>query len=253
MKYKKYPDSFWRTIETTLRERQDSGQDLYAAFDADGTLWDTDLGETFFKYQIQHQLLPNLPTDPWNHYRQWKESGDPRPAYLWLAQINAGVSLKTVQTWAEESVQQFQPLPIFSEQQKLIELLHKNKVHVYVVTASVKWAVEPGALRLGIDHAHVLGVETEVHQGLVTDVACGQMTYREGKIKALLEKTKGQAPFLCSGNTMGDFNLLLGSSHLQICVGAAGPGDELWKTEEQLRQEARQRQWLFHQFEPITD
>ena len=57
-----------------------------AAFDADGTLWDTDLGEGLFQYQIDHKLVA-LPEDPWGHYNWMKANvGNPQ-AYLWLAQI----------------------------------------------------------------------------------------------------------------------------------------------------------------------
>ena len=43
----------------------DSGAHPIAAFDADGTLWDMDMGEHFFQHQISKKLLPDLPADPW--------------------------------------------------------------------------------------------------------------------------------------------------------------------------------------------
>ena len=219
-----------------------------AAFDADGTLWDTDLGENFFKYEIEQKLLSDLPADPWRHYRDWKENGDPRPAYLWLAQVNKGHSLAEIRAWAEKAVKTIEPLPIFDDQKKLIELLKAAGVQIYIVTASVRWAVEPGALRLGLDADSVIGVETAIENGLLTDQAFGHMTYREGKSEALLLKTKGQRPFLSVGNTMGDLHLLKSASRIALAVGAAPRGHELFPTEEALRQEARSHGWLFHQF-----
>ena len=248
MKYNSYSDIIWQKIESTIQEVSRTQSHPVAAFDADGTLWDTDLGENFFKYQIHHKLLASLPEDPWKHYRTWKASGDPRPAYLWLAQINKGVSLSQVQQWAEEAVQELSPLPTFSDQKKLIDILHHHKVEVFVVTASVKWAVEPGALRLNIDHEHVIGVDTRISDGLVTDIQNTTMTYREGKLQALLEKTNGRIPFFCCGNTLGDIGLLKGASHLSLAVGAAKPEDELWTAEESLREEALKQNWLIHKF-----
>ena len=116
------------------------------------------------------------------------------------------------------------------------------------MTASVRWAVEPGALRLGLRHEDVIGVETAVRNGTVTDRAAGHMTYREGKFEALLLKTQGQRPFLSSGNTMGDFQLLQSATKVALAVGAAPEGHELFATEEKLRSEAKAHGWLSHRF-----
>jgi HAD superfamily phosphoserine phosphatase-like hydrolase len=218
-----------------------------AAFDADGTLWDTDLGESFFKWQIANANLPNLPKDPWRHYRAWKESGDPRPAYLWLAQINAGQPLKQVQDWAEQAVKAHEPLPIFEDKRKLIQWLLEQKVRVYIVTASVKWAVEPGALRLGLRYDDVLGIQTKVQDGVITGEQEGVITYREGKAEAIREAS-GHAPFFAAGNTMGDLALLESATQMRLVSGAAPKEHELFEAEEKLRTEGKARGWFIHQF-----
>jgi len=247
MKYKSFPQNFWTQFSKALDQELKINSRPVAAFDADGTLWNADLGEAFFKWQIQNSALPNLPPDPWDYYRQEKEADDPSPAYLWLAQINHGQSLQQVQTWAESAVKAQEPLPIFEDVQRLIEWLHNQKVEVYIVTASVKWAVEPGARRLGVDADHVLGVSTRIQDGMVQHQQDGLITYREGKAQALQQKT-GRKAFLCCGNTMGDFALLESASQLRLAVGAAPTGHELFDTEERLRQEAQRRGWLSHQF-----
>jgi phosphoserine phosphatase len=248
VKYKKWSDEIWRQLEKALEDELTVNPRPVAAFDADGTLWDTDLGESFFRYQIKNCNLPNLPADPWRHYRDWKEAGDPRPAYLWLAQINAGQKISQVQAWAQASVDSFNPLPVFLEQKRWIELLLKNKVDVYIVTASVKWAVDPGSIHLGLRPQDVLGVQAKVVDGLVHTEQHGPMTYREGKPEALLAATGGRKPFFCSGNTMGDYALLQSATRVAFAVGAANPGQELWKTEEDLRQKAKEHGWLAHHF-----
>lgn len=251
MKYKKFSDEIWKKIEAELDfELKQSAKPPIAAFDADGTLWDTDLGEIFFKYQIAQNLLPifkTLPKEPWKYYRDWKESGDPRPAYLWLAQINSGFSIQEMQGWAENAVLEKSPLPIFDDQRKLIELFLSKGVEVYVVTASVGWSVEPGAKRLGIPIENVIGVRTKVENGIITTEQEGPITYREGKVDGLLVKTNGRKPFFASGNTTGDTSLLT-SARVSLAVGAAKPGDELFKTEDALRSEARSKGWMIHQF-----
>jgi len=247
MKYKNFPQEFRNKISQGLDQELKNHSRAIAAFDADGTLWDIDMGESFFKWQINNCDLSDLPADPWKHYRDWKASGDPRPAYLWLAQINSGISLAQVREWAEQAVQSLEPLPIFEDQKKLIEWLLQNKVEVFVVTASVKWAVEPGAKRLGLDFEHVLGVATETKNHLVTKSQDGLITYKEGKAEALLQKTK-QKPFLACGNTTGDLALLQSASQIAMAVGAAPQGHELFATEEKLRQKAIKQGWMIHQF-----
>ena len=248
MKYKNWSDEIWSKLSTALDEELRVNPKPVAAFDADGTLWDTDLGETFFKYQIANSKLPDLPADPWRHYRDWKESGDPRPAYLWLAQINAGQKLGQVKTWARESVAQFSPLPIFMEQKKWISIMLSRGVDVYIVTASIKWAVEPGAARLGLPENQVIGIQTKITDGVVTAEQEGPISYREGKVEALLAATGGRKPFFCSGNTMGDYSLLKAATRVGFAVGAAPEGHELWETENELRTKASEHSWLSHRF-----
>jgi phosphoserine phosphatase len=249
MKYKSFPQEFWQNLETSIaKEIKVNGPNPVAAFDADGTLWDTDLGESFFKWQIKNSRLPNLPPDPWSHYREMKANKDPRPAYMWLAQINQGQTLKQIRGWAEQSLKDSDPLPLFSEQKKLIQWLDSRGVAVYIITASVKWAVEPGAKRLMIETDHVLGVATAVERHVITDKPLSPITYREGKLAALLERTNGRKPFFASGNTMGDFALLEGATQMRLAVGATKPGHELFDTEESLRAEAKKANWFIHQF-----
>src|SRR5437588_7513896 len=95
-----------------LRRLRPTGRAV-AAFDADGTLWDADLGEALFHYQIKHKLVP-LPADAWNHYEEMKEKVSRRAAYLWLAQINKGVPIATVNEWARTAVAEMGPIPIFA-------------------------------------------------------------------------------------------------------------------------------------------
>ncbi len=248
MNYKVFPEEYWQQLEATIVEIKKTGGDLIAAFDADGTLWDTDLGENFFNYQIESQSI-ELPSDPWNHYLDLKKvNNDPRPAYLWLAQINKNQNLDQIRQWADEAYNQIEPNPIFSEQKKLIDLLQSHNVKIYVVTASIKWAVEPGARALGLKNEQVIGVETMIENNIITDRPVYPVTYREGKIEALLKVTGNKRPFLCAGNTIGDFELLKSATHLRMAVSAASRDDRLFKSEAELLEKAKQLNWWSHRF-----
>lgn len=247
MKYKSYPETFWTQLNQTLTELKKEQVPLVAAFDADGTLWDTDLGENLFHYTIDNRLV-ELPPEPWEHYQELKKkNSDPRDAYLWLAQIYKGQTLEQVRKWANEALKSLVPFPIFEEQKKLIQVLLKNNVKIKIITASITWAVEPGAQMLGLDDSAVIGVETLVTNGVVTDQKNGVITYRAGKVEGY--KTKHpEIPFLASGNSEGDVELLEFASHLRLAVSAANREDRLYKTEYQLQQIARSKNWFNHRF-----
>lgn len=247
MKYKDYSPDIWKRIHTTLEEVLKVDSHPVAAFDADGTLWDTDLGENFFRYQIDRKLV-KLPPNPWEHYESMKAE-NPQKAYLWLAQICQGKTLAQVHAWAKEALKNLHPIPVFSEQKKLIDLFLSKGVQIYIITASVKWSVEPGAEMLGLSYDNVIGVETFVRNTLITDGQKGIITYKQGKVDALLEKTGGKKPFFASGNTMGDFQLLQIATDLRLAVSAATQDDKkLYKTELELNEHADKNAWLSHRF-----
>lgn len=248
MNYKSFPAEYWSEIETAIQKLKEQNQPLIAAFDADGTLWDTDLGENFFQYQIDNKLVP-LPADPWQHYLDMKkENGDPRNAYAWLAQINDGVDLAQVRAWSQSAFDSILPKPVFSEQKKLIDLLLRHSVQIYIVTASIRWAVEPGARALGLTDDNVIGIETLIQNGKITRDKVHPITYRAGKAEALLARTGGQAPFLASGNTIGDFELLQAATHIRLAVSAAARDDKLFKSENELFLKAHENNWWRHRF-----
>ncbi len=249
MNYKAFPESHWIKIKQTLADLKKQGHGpLYAAFDADGTLWDTDLGENFFQYEIDQKCVP-LPKNAWEHYQELKKKdNDPRDAYVWLAQINKSCELPVVRGWSQQAFNKIQPMPIFSEQKKLIELLLENHVQVFVVTASISWAVEPGVAALGLKPENVIGVETVVSENKITDLPILPITYKQGKAEALLKRTKGIRPFLACGNTTGDTDLLISATHIQLAVSAASRDDKLFQTESELFKLAEKNNWLTHRF-----
>jgi len=244
-----FSPEIWKAIENTVLKLKQQGVPLIAAFDADGTLWNADLGEAFFKFQIDNKLVP-LPPDPWNFYLNLKKkNNDPREAYLWLAQINKGIPFRTLKSWTRASVESASPIPIFVAQKKLIALLQKWDVEIYIITASIKWAVEAGMSLFGLKDENVIGVETIVDsQGIVTHQQKGEITYLEGKVSALLNKTNGHKPFLAVGNTMGDYPLIAASSELHLGVSAATKDHKLYKTEMELLDRCRQNGWMSHNF-----
>src|SRR6185295_2417671 len=105
----------WKTLKKAIEAARARQARPIAAFDADGTLWNTDLGEALFDYQVRKRLVPGLPPDPWAHYEHLKADVSHEVAYLWLAQINEGQPLEQVRQWAREAVAAMAPVPVFRE------------------------------------------------------------------------------------------------------------------------------------------
>jgi phosphoserine phosphatase len=243
-----FSPELWSQLESVLRGAARGGGKLVAAFDADGTLWDADAGETFFDWQIRNCDLPAFRgVDPWKRYHDLKNP-DPRVAYVWLAQISAGRPLSEVRAWAAECFRSVGPWPVFESQRKLITLLRELKFDVYVVTASIKWAVEPVAALLGIDFDHVIGVETEVHNGIVTDIVKPPITWRDGKAEGLLARTGGVRPVLAAGNTVGDIALLQSATHVRLALSTQASAGGLYDEESKLADHASKEKWHIHPF-----
>ncbi len=220
----------------------------YAAFDADGTLWDSDLGEQFFQYQIDHCDLDSLKNmDPW-HYYETTKAVDPIKAYLWLAQISAGQPITLVKEWAKKAVEKG-GARVFESQKNLIAWLQQQGIEVLIVTASIQWAVEPGSHLVNIPSSHVLGIRTKIDsKGIVTTEQEGSITWREGKATALLERTKGVAPLFCSGNTYGDIALLQTSQAERLCIQTQTQKNSLFEEENKLLVHAQNANWKVHHF-----
>ncbi len=236
-----------RELETAVRETK--GHRI-ATFDADGTLWDADAGETFFDWQIRNCALPAFKgLDPWQKYRDLKNP-DPRVGYVWLAQISKGASLNEVRSWAATCFREHQPWPVFDSQRLLIEKLRSLDFEIFVVTASIKWAVEPVAALVGIDFDHVIGIETEVVNGIVTDIVKPPITWRDGKAVGLLARTGGVRPILAAGNTYGDIALLELATHVRLALSTQESAGGLFDEETKLVEHAVRETWNVHPFRP---
>lgn len=234
--------------QNVLQAKAQQNGPLYAAFDADGTLWDSDMGEQFFQFQIDHCNLASLQgIDPWEHYETLKKR-DHVEAYLWLAQINEGHSLKQVRQWAKQTVEE-KGARVFESQKNLISWLHSQDIEVFIVTASIQWAVEPAGALAGVPFDHVLGIQTGVDEsGNVTAKQQGPITWRDGKAKALLDRTNGVAPIFCAGNTYGDIALLETSVGDRLCIQTQLEPNGLFEEERRLREHAVKNGWKIHNF-----
>ncbi len=247
-----FTTEFKKSLFTKIDQALAEGAAPIAVFDADGTLWDTDIGENFFDYEIENCNLDALKSvdDPWAYYSANKIP-DPRVGYAWLAQINKGYPLNQVRAWAKQAVNSIHPVPVLDSMKELIEFLKSRKVEVFIVTASVKWAVEPAASLVGIDFDHVLGITTKVLDTHVTDTVEYPITWRDGKAEALLKRTNNVRPMLAAGNTYGDIALIKTATHINLAVSTQSEKNALYEEEIRLVNEAKLNNWMMHEFRSL--
>jgi HAD superfamily phosphoserine phosphatase-like hydrolase len=242
-----FPNEKFQQVIKSCEKALEDGAHPIAAFDADGTLWATDMGESFFIYQIENCPLTDLPSNPWSYYKTL-HGQNPEAAYLWLAQINKGRSLQEVRRWAQKCVDTHPDVGFFEGQKKLIKKLKDMGVNVFVVTASIKWAVEPAAELMGIPRENVLGIETTVENGLITELQKGVITYKQGKVAGIQSASSGILPFFASGNSNGDLHLLESASHVKFVVSSAKEDHHLFEIEQNMIEHAKNKRWHFHEF-----
>lgn len=248
IRHQPFPQELWENIEGQIQNIKKEFAHPVAAFDVDGTLWDGDISEHFFDYQILHRLLPDLPRDPWAHYISLMMENE-ESALIWLAQINKGQKLETVRKWTRENFMGLsESTSFFGEQKKFIRMLLQENFSVYFISGSVQWVVEPLAEHFGVPADNVIGMRTEVVDGIITENPVLPLTWKEGKIRALLKKTNGTYPQICSGNSMGDFALLDSATHLRLAVSSQPRNGRLVTSEKMLQREARKKGWLTHSF-----
>ncbi len=237
-----YTNLIKENIETALK---DPAVNKIAAFDADGTCWLSDVGRDFFDYQIKENYFSGPPLT-WEDYQKEEDKSMERGLF-WLAEILAGLQLDELRKFVDgfnKSVR-----PTFIEHQKeIIKFLIEKGVRVHIVTASVKWTVEAGALDLGIPYENVIGIETEVENGIITPKQKGPLSWQSGKVDALLARTNGLKPFFVSGNTMSDYPMMQLSTHLRQVIHSATPEDSIYKSEHEALTLAKQHGWHYFNF-----
>ena len=157
--------------------------DKTAVFDADGTLWHDDLGESFFKYQIENKLAPgikNIP-EPWSYYRQFCLR-DAAGAYGWLAQINAGLSSDELLDQARNFYNSKFHAKLNQDLKELIQKLLSKNFQVWICTASLKWAIAPALTDLGLGLDFLIAAEVELDKNKrLTKKIVEPLPYRPGK------------------------------------------------------------------------
>lgn len=240
---KTVPEAYTNLIKENIEAAlKDPDANKIAAFDADGTCWFSDVGRDFFDYQIEKNYFTG-PSLTWADCRA-EEAKSMARGLFWMAEILAGFRLDDLRDVVAAYNKVVRPTFI-EHQREIIRFLLEKGVKVYIVTASVKWVVEAGLLELGIPHENVIGIETEVVDGVITKKQKGHLSWQAGKVDALLSHTGGLKPFFVSGNTMSDYPMMQLSTHLRQTIRSAKPGDEVYDGECTALTHAKENKWHY--------
>ena len=196
--------------------RRLAGPPGLAAFDADGTLWEGDLGEAVLRDLIAKQKLVDPPPDPWAEYLGRFEQS-PAEAFAYAGRLMAGLSEDLVrETSARIYASEF-AARVFPESRWLLETLASRNWLVYVVSASNRWSIEVAARDFGLAADRVLALDLATERGILTDRVLLPVPTLEGK-PALLMARAGRKPDIAFGNSSLDIPLLL-SAAIPVAVG----------------------------------
>ncbi len=238
---KEYTQNLKNQIDLALKSQD---HNPIAAFDADGTCWFSDVGRDFFSHQSEHKFFAGNNQYTWDHYKALEEK-DMEAALLWMSQILNGLKVEDVRAFGEDCIKWSVPNYV-AFTKEIIDHLHKRGVAVYIVTASVKWTVEAGAKYFGIPEERVIGVTTKIKEdGTFTAEQDGPVTWYEGKVKGLLEKTNGKKPFYVSGNTMSDVPMMKSSTAFKVVINSVTPEDSIYQSEVEALNVAKKENWNY--------
>ncbi len=196
-----------------------------AAFDADGTLWDADAGEALLaELGDRNELLAPHPPNAFAEYARRLEL-DPADGFAYATAVLAGLTEAFVVAEAERIFRERVRPRIFPPMRELVAGLQARGWVVFLVSASNRWSIAPGARELGVPIDHVIAVDVAVENGRLTDRVAQPVPTLAGKAELFRGRT-GRAPDLACGNSRLDIPLLE-SARLPVAVGPRAQGTPL--------------------------
>lgn len=210
--------------------RQAPTAERQVVFDADGTLWAGDVGESLLRELIALKKIKAS----FLHYMRMHER-DPLRAYAWAVEVMRGLRQSELEALCQRMVERDFAQQVFEWVPMLLEELQALGARVWVCSASPVWPVRAGARLLAIAPNRVIGVTCPVENDRLTGVVHQAVTAGLGKVQAL--RRRKVRPLLAVGNGDLDQPMLEHAAHQLVVAPASGPVNALVRT-------ARARSWL---------
>jgi len=190
-----------------------------ACSDADGTLWDGELGVQFTEWLVGKQVLEPDVMDGYA-LRMTRDASD---AYAFLTTSLAGLKEREVQEYAAYFVERIWKKRLFRETVAFLGALEKVGAQIWIVSASARWVVEAAVRPFGVPRTRVIGMAVDVEEGVLTDRLIEPAVNREGKVQAI-ERVIGRTPLVAVGNSVHDLAMLKAAC-LAVLVNPSSQAD----------------------------
>jgi HAD superfamily phosphoserine phosphatase-like hydrolase len=206
-----------------------------AAFDCDGTLWNGDVGEGFFDWEIKQGIVPEAIGKSMRtrhaDYKAGRVSEDEMCGEM--VTMHRGMPESAVLHATSDYFEHAFPGHIFPEMRELIGRLQQRGCDVWAVSSSNEWLIRAGMKHFGIPDNRILAASVEIEDGMITDRIV-RIPSGPGKPRALREVVakKIDAAF---GNSRWDTEMLAMAKH----AFAVNPNPDLEVT-------ARERNWTIY-------
>lgn len=210
-----------------------------AAFDCDGTLWETDAGADFFYWELERGLVPAHLVDAirrrYTDYHHGLVSEEAMCGEM--VTIHEGVSVAELYDAAAEFFAEHMERRIFPEMLELVRRLGEAGCQMWAVSSTNEWVIRAGARRFGIPDENVLAACVHSDGGQATGKLRMVPTDEDKAValRAALGKARAQSPTLLDaafGNSVHDAAMLQLAAH-PFCINA----------NPDLRQFAQPRGW----------
>jgi HAD superfamily phosphoserine phosphatase-like hydrolase len=230
---KLFSEKFAETLRKGIEESADDNRRI-AAFDADGTLWDKDLGEAFMRWLIARKKLLDVDyyTDIYGDYEE-RVDADRTAAYGYAVQLMQGLEVAEVKRWSAalaDAWPNYRP-----RMTALVEGLREIGFETWIISASNHWTIGEAAPYAGIPVDCCHGIRTEVRLKVITDELVKPVTCNQGKVDAI-EEYIGVRPIFAFGDSLGDYEML---KYARYGMGV----EQYGATKESFRKAAAEHGW----------
>ena len=211
------PTTTWGYINQALRAANDRP---LVVFDADGTLWSGDVGETLLRTLDSEGLVTagqQYPTLLDEYAARCELSAT--DGYTWACTVMAGIDEQALLRACQLTWERHRGCLLEGMRQIVTSML-KSDVEVVVVSASSRWIIEVAVEELGIDGDHVIAFDQDVVDGRLTDMMRHPLPNGLGKAEAINE-VLGRRPCLGFGNSVHDLPMLRQAKHAVVVLASA--------------------------------
>jgi phosphoserine phosphatase len=179
-----------------------------AVFDCDGTLWSGDAGESFFRWELQRNLVSDEVAKRIKARHDDYLAGNVSEDAMCGEMVTLHVGLKEadIRRAAKEFIEANFVTRIFPEMRDLVARLQKSGCEVWAVSSTNNWVIDAAMEHFHIPADRILAAEVEIDNGIISNRLI-RVPSGPGKPKAIREVIQRE-PDAVFGNSRWDADML---------------------------------------------